>query len=36
MNIKLKYGKGYKECEIPDKNVLGILEMEHVNTHANP
>ena len=36
MNIKLKYGKGYKECEIPDKNLLGILEMEHVDAHTNP
>ena len=36
MNIKLKYGRGYKECEIPDKNVLGILEMEHIDAHTNP
>jgi len=36
MNIKLKYGRGYKECEILDKNVLGILEMEHIDAHTNP
>jgi len=31
MNIRLKYGEGYKEFEIPRKNVLGILEMEHID-----
>ncbi len=36
MEIKLKYGKGYKTFEIPDRNVLGILEMKHVDAHNNP
>ena len=36
MEIKLKYGEGYKTFEIPDRNVLGILEMNHVDAHNNP
>ena len=36
MNIKMRYGKGYKSFEIPDKNVRGILEMKHVDAHPNP
>ncbi len=36
MNIKLQYGKGYKECEIPDKNLLGILKMKHIDAIVNP
>ncbi len=36
MEIKLKYGEGYKTFEIQDRNVLGILEMNHVDAHNNP
>ncbi len=36
MEIKLKYGEGHKTFEIPDKNVLGILEMKHFGAHDNP
>jgi len=36
MNINLKYGEGYKTCELPDKNLLGILEMKHIEAHENP
>jgi len=36
MNIKMKYGKGYKECEIPDKNLVGILKMKHIDAIVNP
>jgi nickel-dependent lactate racemase len=36
MEIKLKYGEGHKTFEIPAKNVLGILEMKHINAHQNP
>ena len=36
MNINLKYGESYKTCELPDKNVLGILEMEHIDANEHP
>lgn len=36
MNIKLKYGKEYKKCVIPENNMLGILEMEHIDAHTEP
>jgi len=36
MNIKLRYGEEHKIVEIPDKNVLGILEMEYIEACAHP
>jgi len=36
MNIRLKYGEVYKEFVLPDKNILGILEMQHVDAVSEP
>ncbi len=36
MNVHLKYGKGHKEFNIPDKNVLKILKMKHIASASEP
>ncbi|MCK4358289.1 MAG: nickel-dependent lactate racemase [Candidatus Cloacimonetes bacterium] len=35
MNIKLKYGKDYKELNISSKNIIDILEMKSIPAHEN-
>ena len=36
MKIKLKYGNGFKELNIPSKNVIDILKMRSIKQHDNP
>jgi len=36
MNIKLKYGKGYKELKISSENIIDVLEMKAIPACKNP